>query len=179
MNTAALEAALSTWAEQVLPARPTHWVNQDVAPPSGPYISLQWLNNGQFGRTEVAHVNQIEAEPDPEGVDLWEDVSVHANVTIQIDLYRGPVDADMALLKASPSRYDDDLPLKAGGLGFLEATPANDLSEVVHPGSGWEDRRQSDFRFSTVYTFRRELITIARQTITNADTGFDIEVDPA
>ncbi len=175
MNTAALEAALSTWAEQVLPARPTHWVNQDVAPPSGPYTSLQWIAGGQFGRTEVAHVNQ---EP-VDGEDVWEDASVHGAITIQVDLYRGPVDADMALLKASPSRYDDDLPLVAGGLGFLDATPARDLSEVVHPGTGWEDRRQSDFRFSTVYTYRRELITIETQSIFNGDTGHEIVIEPA
>lgn len=175
MNTAALEAALSTWAEQVLPGRLTHWVNQDVAPPSGPYTSLQWSNVGQFGRTEVAHVNQEEVD----GEDVWEDVSVHGDVTIQIDLYRGDASEDMALLKASPSRYEDDLPLAAGGLGYLTSTQTLDLSEVVHEGVGWEDRRQSDFRFSTVYTFRREVITIQRQSITNADTGHVIEIDPA
>lgn len=175
MTTAELEAALSTWAEQVLPARPTHWVQQDVAPPSGSYTSLQTLLVDQFGRTEVAHVNQ---EP-VDGEDVWEDVSVHGDLTIQIDLYRGDVIGDMVLLKASPSRYDDDLPLAAAGIGFLSSTPARDLSEVVHPGSGWEARRQSDFRFSTVYTFRRELITIQRQSITNADTGHVIEIDPA
>jgi hypothetical protein len=174
MNVAALEAALSTWAEQVLPARPTHWVEQNAAPPTGEYTSLQFLEVDQFGRTEVAHVNQAVED----GEDVWEDVSVHGDITLQIDLYRGDASGDMALLKASPSRYDDDVPLAAGGLGFLSATQTLDLSAVVHEGVGWEDRRQSDFRFSTVYTFRRELITIARQTITNADTGHDIEIDP-
>jgi len=170
----AIQNALYDWVQAVT-GRVVAWEHQNAPKRAGILCTLLISPSSPVGRDAVVYRNQIDPA---EGEDVWETIQSHRTLSLSLNLWRGAVHDDMALLKASVYQDVHRQSLHAAKLGFITASDSRDLSGIVHDTER-EARLQADFEFSTAYETEAELITIQSIDITNAGTGDVISVVPA